>query len=306
MYKQDELIVQCGRAITNQEIEHIQETVRLFPQLSRKELSETICEHLKWFTASGTNKIDACLNLLEKLEAQGHFRLPSKKPKSKITKKTTGTSTVLTARTEPRPDITTTLSDLGTVTTEVVSSKKSIVLWKEYVSRYHYLGNTRPFGCFLRYLIKCEDEVLGCALFAGAAKAIKPRDQWIGWTENQRLKNLAWVINNARFLIFPWVHVKNLASHILGHLERRICQDWYERWGYEPALMETFVDNDYYQGTCYKATNWKYLGMTTGEGIVRKGKSYQTTPKKIFIKPLTEKCKDILCSEELIGRMEIE
>jgi len=172
------------------------------------------------------------------------------------------------------------------VSVEVVKGKETTGLWNEYVSRYHYLGYKKPFGYVLRYFIVSEQGFLGCLMFAGASKALADRDRWIGWTQIQRLRNLAWVINNSRFLIFPWVQVKNLASHILGLVARRVKEDWQERWGYSPVLAETFVDPQYYEGICYKAANWQYLGMTTGEGLVRKGRTYTTTSKKIFVKPL--------------------
>ncbi|MBW2163644.1 MAG: DUF4338 domain-containing protein, partial [Deltaproteobacteria bacterium] len=169
--------------------------------------------------------------------------------------------------------------------------------------RYHYLGYKKPFGYVLRYFIVSEQGFLGCLMFAGASKALTARDRWIGWTQVQRLKNLAWVINNSRFLIFPWVQVKNLASHILGRVARRVREDWRERWGYSPVLAETFVDPRYYEGICYKAANWQYLGMTTGEGLVRKGRTYTTTSKKIFVKPLVKDWQSLLCSEQLEGRV---
>ena len=167
---------------------------------------------------------------------------------------------------------------------------------------YHYLGYHQPFGYTLRYFIESKQGRLGCALFSGAAKAMTARDRWIGWTEKQRLQNLAWIINNSRFLIFLWVRVKNLASHVLGQIKRQISGNWQEYWGYRPVLIETFVDPARYQGTCYKAANWQYVGMTTGPGLVRKDKTYTTVPKKIFITPLTENYRELLCSDELIGR----
>ncbi|MBW2164198.1 MAG: DUF4338 domain-containing protein, partial [Deltaproteobacteria bacterium] len=170
--------------------------------------------------------------------------------------------------------------------------------------RYHYLGYKKPFGYVLRYFIVSEQGFLGCLMFAGASKALAARDRWIGWTQIQRLRNLAWVINNSRFLIFPWVQVKNLASHILGRVARRVREDWQERGGYSPVLAETFVDPQYYGGICYKAANWQYLGMTTGEGLVRKGRTYTTTSKKIFVKPLVKDWQFFLCSEQLEGRVD--
>ncbi len=294
-------LIQCGRHLNQQEIEQIQETVNLFPKLSRKELSQTICEHLEWFTASGSSKEQACLKLLKKLEKSGFVKLPPTTTKNRKFKRAID----FTERTQIRPDIVGNLNTLGKVSLEIIQDKESVKLWKEYMARYHYLGDTRPFGFYLRYFIRSQSEILGCALFSGAAKSLGVRDDWIGWTENQRLRNLSWLINNSRFLIFPWVQVKYLASHILGQVSRQIGKDWYERWGYYPVLMETFVDGNYYSGTSYKAANWQHLGMTTGEGLVRKGKTYATSPKMIFVKPLTKRFKETLCSDELVGKAEI-
>jgi len=295
-------ILQSGREISRQELDEIQETVGVFPGLSRTELAATICEHLGWMTASGGYKIDACMKLLEKLESKEFLELPEKQQRTK--RQQSGKHIALTSKTEAQADIVCNLGDLGLVSVEVVKGKELTGLWNEYVSRYHYLGYKKPFGYVLRYFIVSERGLLGCLMFAGAAKALAARDQWIGWTQIQRLGNLAWVINNSRFLIFPWVQVKNLGSHILGRVARRVREDWRERWGYSPVLAETFVDPQYYEGICYKAANWQYLGMTTGEGLVRKGRTYTTTSKKIFVKPLVKDWQSLLCSEQLEGRVD--
>jgi hypothetical protein len=295
-------IFQCGREISGQELYEIQETVQLFPSLSRSELAATICEHLQWLTASGSYKMDACMKLLEKLETEGFVRLPRKREEYQWKRSRKPIS--LTHRTEFQSDIMCNLSELGLLRIEVVKDKEWAGLWDEYVSRYHYLGYKKPFGYFVRYFIESGRGLLGCLMFAGAAKALRVRDDWIGWTEKQRLRNLAWVINNTRFLIFPWVKVKNLASHVLGKAARRIKDDWLEMWGYSPLLLETFVDPQHYLGSCYRAANWEYLGMTRGEGLVRKAKSYTTTAKMIFVKPLVKDFRSLLCSKQLKGRVE--
>jgi hypothetical protein len=294
-------IIQWGREIAEKELAEIEETVGLFPKLSRNELAETLCENLGWVTASGGYKRDACLKLLNKLEAEGVVNLPEKR---KCEKKPRQRSILLTRRTDPGTAIECELKELKSVRLEVVNGKVKTELWNEYVSRYHYLGYKKPFGTFLRYFILCDRGLLGCLLFAGAAKALGERDKWIGWGDNERLRNLGWVVNNTRFLIFEWVRVKNLASHVLGQLGRRICEDWDDRWGYRPVLLETFVDPMRYHGSCYKGSNWEYLGMTTGEGLVRKGKKYTTSPKMIFVKPLAKDFRSLLCSDQLKGRVE--
>jgi hypothetical protein len=295
-------ITQCGRKINRQQLDEIIETIGLFANLSRQELAATISEHLGWVTVTGSNKLDACMKLLEKLECKGLIRLPAKQEQYRRNR--SQRPIILTSRTDRSADITGSIEDIGQVKVEVVTDKESMGLWNEYVSRYHYLGYKQPFGYFLRYFVESEQGLLGCLLFAGAAKALRVRDRWIGWAKDPRLRNLAWVINNSRFLIFPWVGVKNLASHILGQVARRISDDWQQRWGYRPVLMETFIDPGHFAGSCYKAANWQYLGMTTGAGLVRKGKGYRTSPKMIFVKPLAKDFRSLLCSQQLKGRVE--
>jgi hypothetical protein len=293
-------ILQSGREIKGEELDEIQETVGLFPSLSRCELARTICEHLGWFTASGSYKRDACLRLLEQLEAKGCVKLPAKR--ASAPQKRAGI--VFTARTAPKAGICGSVGEIGPIRVELVNGRERGTLWTEYVSRFHYLGYKKPFGCSLSYFIESPHGLLGCLLFQGAAKALRVRDEWIGWTKGQRLRNLPWVINNSRFLIFPWVKVKNLGSHTLGQVLRRIRDDWQERWGYRPVLAESFVDPQRYEGCSYKADNWHCLGMTTGRGLVRKGKSYATSPKKIFVRALASGFRALLCSEQLKGRVE--
>jgi hypothetical protein len=142
-------------------------------------------------------------------------------------------------------------------------------------------------------------------VLSGPAKALTARDRWIGWEDRQRLKNLPWVLNNSRFLIFPWVEVANLASHVLGQLARRVGDDWEARWGYRPLLLETFVDPAHFHGGCYRAAGWELLGRTTGEGLVRPGRQYRTSPKLIFAKPLQADFRRLLCSDQLKGTTEL-
>ncbi len=294
--------IQCGRRISDKEIGEIKEIVDLCWRLSRYELAQTIAENIGWYTASGSPKVDACVKLLEKLQFEGVLQLPEKRNLSKPSAKR---CIPITQRTAPAADIVCKLKQLDFVKLQVVSKPQDVMLWKEYVSRYHYLGYKKPFGYYLRYFIGSNRGLLGCVLFSGAAKSIGVRDRWIGWSQEQRLRNLAWVINNSRFLIFPWVKVANLASHILGQICKQIRAHFNQRWGFCPVLLETFVDPKYYTGSCYKGANWRYLGMTTGCGLVRKGKSYRTSAKKIFIKPLVKEYRQLLCSEELTGRAPI-
>lgn len=292
-----------GRQIRRAELEATRQTVRLCSGLSRLELARTICEHWDWVTASGSHKVTACLKVLEEWEQQGLLRLPGKRRMTRW-KTDQASGAVPTQRTEPGTPRVGGLSDVGSVSLKVVQGKGAGRLWNEYVDRYHYLGYRQPAGCFLRYFIQSAAGLLGCVLMAGAAKALRRRDQWIGWDRQRRQENLSWVINNTRLLIFPWVRVRHLGSHVLGQLARRVGADWEQRWGYRPLLMETFVDPIKFSGTCYQAAGWIELGRTTGRGWPRPGGVYQSTPKIIYVKALAEEVRERLCGGPLPRRGE--
>ena len=296
-------VVRGGRPITPAELAAARETVRLCSGLSRLELARTICEHWDWVTASGSHKVTACLKVLEEWEQQGLLRLPGKRRMTRWkTDQASGAN--LTQRTEPGTLLVGRLSQVGSVGLELVQDPGAGRLWNEYVDRYHYLGYRQPVGCFLRYFIQSAAGWLGCVLMAGAAQALRRRDQWIGWDRQCRRENLPWVINNTRLLIFPWVHLRHLGSHVLGQLARRVGADWQQRWDYRPLLMETFVDPLKFPGTCYQAAGWIELGRTTGRGLARAGSVYQSTPKRIYVKALAEDARERLCGGPLPRRVE--
>lgn len=292
----------CGRIFTKQELDDIRAMVEGFPGLTREELASTLCENLHWFTAAGGYKIDACLKLLEKLAVLGFLELPEKFLPGVRRKLARKPAQACEEALSPAL-ISGTLTDVAPVSLEIALEPEARREWREVVARHHYLGYKQPFGCRLEYFIKSGRGRLGCVLLAGSAKSMRVRDRWIGWTDKQRLRNLPWIVNNTRFLVFPWVHVKHLASHVLGQLTRRVRQDWYEHFGYRPVLLETFVDPERYQGTCYRAGGWIELGRTTGEGLCRPGCAYSTTPMMIFVQPLVTNFRKLLCSEELQGRI---
>ncbi len=292
-------LVQCGRTFQPAELALICTTVEYLPGLTRTELARTLCEHLKWRTATGRPKLDACRKLLEKLALQGQLRLPSKRAYTKFAGGKI--RRVYSTESEPGEPRQGPLKALGEVWLEVVASRARSRLWNEYVDRYHYLGYRRPFGCAVRYFVGCEQGLLGCVLLAGAAKAVTVRDQWIGWSDSQRLQRLAWVVNNTRFLVFPWIQIRHLASHVLGQLRRRVQEDWQRLWGYQPVLLETFVDPQRFRGTCYRAAGWIELGRTSGEGLRRPGRTYTSTPKRIFVRPLMREFRRQLCGGDKEG-----
>ena len=275
-----------GRYFSKKDIIAVQQTVRLFPALSMTELAQTLCEHLNWVTAKGRNKINSCFTALEKLEALGFIQLPEKRDqKQRESKKITWSD-----RTRQGNLIECALDSLGEIELQRVSEKTDVVLWNEYVDRYHYLGYKHPIGCALKYFIVVKTSeksiILGCLLFSSAVWHLADRDQWIGWDKKDREQRLNLVINNTRFLIFPWVKVPNLASRSLARVTRQIQDDWQSVHGYRPVLIETFVDDSRYSGACYQASNWQRIGKTSGKDWQVTAENQAGSVKSIFVFPL--------------------
>jgi len=295
---------QGDRQIVAEDIAYIRALAQRFPGLSRTELTYTLCEHLQWLTPGGQPKYTACAKLLARLHEAGELCLPALQEPYRRPGPRASTLPEASARSDPPAPLARSLSQLEPVRLRWVSERQEADLWNEYVARYHPLGYKKPFGYWARYFIESGAHRLGCILLGGAAKALRARDRWIGWSDRQRLANLPWVLNNSRYLIFPWVEVANLASHVLAQLARRVGEDWQARWGYRPLLLETFVDPARFRGSCYRAAGWELLGRTSGEGLVRPGRHYQTSPKLIFAKPLQADFRALLCSHQLKGRTE--
>ena len=274
-----------GRRFTRKQLAQVQETIERFPKLSRTELARTLCEHLNWKTLNGKDKVESCLTLLEKLEAQGVVSLPAKQPRAAPQRRVP-----LLENDAPETPIEAALSTLMPIRLEAVgSSGADREQWKACLQTYHYLGYRQPVGPHLGYFIVSQprQQRLGCLLFsASAAWALAPRDRWIGWDPPHRKKRLPLVLSNDRFLIFPWVQVPHLASHALSLATRQIGDDWLRAFGYRPVLIETFVDPTIFAGTCYRAANWQFLGLTQGRGRLAPDHHCHTTKKEIFVYPL--------------------
>jgi hypothetical protein len=208
------------------------------------EFVRTVCEFLEWTTPSGKVKEKQCTDFLEQLEEEGVITLPPpdgtprKGIKIKIPK--------IDFCTE---EIEGEVRDFEPIVLEMVRRGKRMKRWRAYVDQYHILGDKQVFGSRLQYFVKSKDKELGCLQFSASAWALKERDSWIGWSVNDRKQRLYLIVNNSRFLIFPWVHIHNLASKVLSLSARQIKEDWLKEYCYEPVLLETFVDTEHFKGT---------------------------------------------------------
>ena len=274
-----------GRRFTRKQLLQVQGTVEMFSGLSRTELAETICEHLKWFTPKGTNKIPSCLVMLEKLETYGVIKLPVKEARRSWQRQVPSPPR---NRAEEIP-VDMFLEQLGPIELRCVITQEDRHIWQSYLGAYHYLGYKHPVGAHIGYLIMApqSETLLGCLLLtSSAAWALNPRDRFIGWTASEREKGLHLILSNNRFLVLPWIHVPHLASKVLSQMVAQVGDDWLKMHGYRPVLIETFVDQSQYTGTCYRAANWQHVGETTGRAHFRSASEQENTKKHIFVMPL--------------------
>ena len=277
-----------GRRLTRRQIADIQKTVVLFPNHSRNELAKTLCEHLNWVSAKGDYRVGACMKLLETLERHGILTLPPKR-EAQVRDMTPGP--VWTSASDRRPALCADLSDLRPLRLEPVTDTDGRQLWNAFVDRHHYLGYRRPFGAHIRYFVADrEGRKLGCLLFEAATKTLPCRDNWIGWSDRARGRSRHLMVVNSRFLVFPWVRSKNLASSALALATRRLADDWQRLHGFRPVLCETFVDETRFRASCYRAANWERIGSTGGRSV-----------KGVYVLPLCGGAREILCGERDAG-----
>jgi len=276
----------CGRWFSDQDIAEIKLIRSQDPQINRERLAKVVCERLDWSNANGSLKHMSCKVAMIRMERDGLISLP--KPTTRNGRQ--GSRIKLTATTEQQPPKEVRPRSISGV--ELVT-KGTSRLWNEYIQRYHYLGFKTLPGAQLRYFARDEDgEVCALLGYGAAAWMCMPRDQYIGWSADKRQTNLHLVVNNARFLILPWLSGKGLASRVLALAARRIARDWYERYGYRPVLLETFVE-ERFAGISYKAAGWRMLGKTKGRGKL--GDHQAKLPiKSVWVYPLCKRFREKL------------
>ncbi len=279
-----------GRWFSAQEIEQIRELIDTDPRLNRQQLSYRVCERFDWRKADGSLKDMSCRVALLRMHREGLIELPA--PLRKVNP--CRSFARRTAQGEPEPVLKALVHELADLRLEVVSPKDS-ALWNEYIDRYHYLGYKPLPGAQLRYFACAGERRLALLGFGAAAWKTGPRDAWIGWSRTQRQRNLSGVVNNARFLILPWVRVKSLGSKLLAMAARRLAADWAQRYGYRPALLETFVEAERFSGTCYRAANWRCVGHTQGRGKLGDHRLGQVPIKTVWVYPLAKDFREQLC-----------
>jgi hypothetical protein len=260
----NEAIRYRGKVFGPREIDEIKELIAAHRERSRWFISRELCRRWDWTQPNGVLKDMICRGLLLHLEAQGFIELP---PRGKLPPYHLSPHRKPAAVQVDQTPMESTLSELRPI--ELVQVRRTPLqkVYNGLIEQYHYLGYTRPVGEHLEYLALARERVVACLGWCSAPRHIGCRDRYLGWTKEQRIKNLCRIIINTRFLILPWIKVPHLASHLLGLMARRVARDWQEIYRHEVVWLETFVDPERgFLGTCYKAANWIYLGQTTGRG----------------------------------------
>lgn len=281
--------------ITEERVEEIRNIIALNPGWNRTKISQHICQLWNWQNPNGDLKDISCRDMLRELDRLGRISLPVAQTSSK-SHRSADRIRHFEHNTTP---INAMLSQLRPLQISRVDSGKELALFKSYIDQYHYLKFDRTIGENMKYMVHSRDgKPISCLLFGSAAWSCRERDSFIGWNKRQRTRGLSGITNNSRFLVFPWVRVPHLASHILSLVTHRIADDWQNKYGHPVYCLETFVETGRFKGICYRAANWIRVGSTTGRGRDGGHKDAILPIKDIYLYPLSKNLKAALIQDD--------
>ena len=287
-----------GRLVGERELEQIRSLIRQYPQWHRTALSQRLCQLWNWRNDVGRLKDMASRTLLLKLHRQGLIQLPPPRRANGNHLRSAFAPNPRQAQfnlPECHPPIQGPLSAIAPVCLELISTRAGRSELSALLRHHHYLGFSGPVGENVQYLARdAQGRVLGAMVFGAAAWKCAPRDRFIGWSAAQRSCRLQLLANQQRFLILPWVRVPHLGSHLLGLATRRLSRDWLARYGHRLWLVETFVEEQRFAGTVYRAAGWIRLGQTTGRTRQDRHHTLQTPLKAIWVRPLHSRFRQTL------------
>ena len=285
----NELLTLQGRRLGSAELGQVAQLISANPGWTRYRLSRELARRWDWRSPTGQLKDMAARTLLLKLEARGLIRLPPRRrasPNRMRHKRVAPLDPRLSQA--PLPTALATLLPLQ-VREVSAASDPDHALFDALLHQFHYLSYRSPVGENLQYLARERSgRPVACLLFGAAAWQCAARDRYLGWDAATRAARLHLIANNARLLLPPWARVRCLASHVLGLIGRRIRTDWQRKYGHRIELLETFVEPERFEGTCYQAANWIRVGQTQGRTRqdAPDGQRYQVARKDIYLFPL--------------------
>lgn len=283
-----------GRLISPSDIGLIRKIISTNPCASRRFISQELCRAWNWRQANGALKDMVCRSLLLLLASKGliHLPPPKRKPPNPLANRKPPVRVAVDQTPIHGP-----IGALFPIHLVQVRRSPQEKLCNSLINEHHYLGYTQPVGEHLKYIAFSDGRPIACVMWSSAPWYIGVRDRFIGWDVTTRKNNLHLIAYQSRFLILPWVRVPHLASHLLALNRHHISKDWEKIYAHPVHLLETFVDTQRFQGTCYKADNWHYAGHTTGRGKLSKSQKAVLPKKSVYLYPLSKNFRQQLCRE---------
>lgn len=276
-----------GKNVTVEEVQFIRELIAQNPHLSRRRLSERLAQAWNWVQANGVLRSMVCRSLMLQLHRAGHIQLPpvrvvNQNPLAQRRKP----APLLDLRWDP---VEGTIGELAPFEIRQVRRTPDEKLFGSLMEAHHYLAYTQPVGEHLKFLIYWRGTPVACMAWSSAPRHLGPRDRFIGWNQRQRRANIHLLAYNTRFLILPWAtKVPCLASHLLSRMAGVISDEWQRLYHHPIYLLETFIDPGRFRGTCYRAANWQFLGLTTGRGKDDQTNKANRPLKQLWVFPLAK------------------
>ena len=284
-----------GRQLSAADLDEIRQFRREHPEWSRFQLSVALAERWHWRNGVGQLKDMAARTMLLKLHARGLIELPP--PLRPAARRRVQSPPDAAQSLALGPSIGGALKALRPLSLELVQGLGQKRWVSQLLQQYHYRGYSGAVGENVQYVARdAQGRGLAVMVFGAAAWKVAARDQFIGWSMEQRAARLGWIANQQRFLILPWVRVPHLASHLLALVVRRLSADWQSRYGHPVWLVETFVDQERFAGTAYQAAGWLPVGRTTGRTRQDRARTLQTPIKTVWVRPLHPQFQKLLAS----------
>ena len=285
-----------GSVLESADFAKLQRLIDSRPGQSRQEIARQACRMFRWRRANGVWATRAARQVLVRLDAAGLIGLPpARRPQGRPHRHALEMAARLGG---PAAAATETASQVRAGATLLVRpiSAEEQHGWRAHMQRFHYLGDAPVVGESLRYAAYLDGELVALLSWGAAALHNGPRDRYLGWDAATKRTQLHLVVNNARFLLLPWIRQPHLASRVLGRTLRRLSRDWEHAYGHPVVLAETFVDPARFRGTCYRASNWLWVGETAG--WAKRGRTYRFhgQPKAVWLYPLRPDFKTQLCT----------
>jgi len=252
-----------GKLVDGQDVAFIRQLIEDNPDDSRRALSKRLCVAWNWVQANGALRDMVCRGLMLELHRAGHIELPPVRqhnPNPFVDRKKPDVVEIDQTPIEDK------LSQIRPLKFRQVRRTGDEKRFNGLIDRYHYLGYCHPVGEHLKYIVYAGQRPIACFAWSSAPRHIGCRDKFIGWSQAQRRRHIHLIAYNSRFLILPWVRVKQLSSHLLGQMIKILSAEWQALYSHPLYYLETFVDKERFAGTSYKAANWICLGDTTGRG----------------------------------------